>query len=177
MVTINLLPWREKARLYQHKKNKKIVAGVLGAMLFGTVILHVLAARYVNFLQQQNAAIEQELEQVTHLAEEKMRGVQGENTQQHWLYYRDATRNLMRELGEKFATDVCFTEISRSKNRLFFSGHASSAANFTDFLAHWSAATLFSTIKIAYIKQVENRSVTFSFQAHALEEEQADAVL
>lgn len=164
MVTINLLPWRESARMYEKKILKQYLMIAIFAAIFSMIFLRFTLSLREKVLQKNMVELKREVDEMMNL-QGKMPQKDSKRKLKKWLSYHDDTQKLLIEIGKKSAADVCFKEIMRNKNTLFFTGRARSAADFTRFLQHWNAAYLFSEIKIKQIQQHADGFVQFDFEA------------
>lgn len=168
MVTINLLPWRERAQIYQREITKKVLLSTIFLALLvilmayiGLLWLEKKANKEIYVLKneiQNFANIKKTMEQ-----QEKMNSKKGFIRD---LYrYQEATRKLFAILEDKTEYEVCFTGILRKNNMMTFSGHASTALELTEFIKHWKATRLFSEIKVDVLEQTESHDMQFRFIA------------
>lgn len=165
MVDINLLPWRPQQRNYQQKLLKIIIGSVVA------IVLLVVGTRY-GFLVYQVDEITARLETLQHQVEQLSK--QKENKDQYaeadkikTLQFHDATiKSLFVQLGLPYDNDVCFTSITRNKNKLSFVGRTRSPADLTNFLRTWQAANLFADMQIERLERDAKPNMFFHFQAN-----------
>lgn len=164
MVEVNLLPWRDYTRAYQRKQIKVI--------LFLTVVLSVLPlmGAFIFLSQQEKKRhlhVLQLKQEVARYGKTRMlpkAGAlrRGENkkiiSQQH------RTQQLFHALAFIKEENLCFTNMTRVKETIVFTGIARSALDLTLFLTHWRGVSLFSEVKIEQIEQQKNQ-VRFHLRA------------
>lgn len=163
MVEINLLPWRQQARLYQRKMTK--------IFIFVSVVLPMLILTGIHFILAQwvvDAGF-----RVSHLAAEITAIKQAMLPQQDDLFTatirkmfadRDTSVQLFTELDSVKMNEVCFTEITRKNQVVTFSGYARSINELTEFLKNWPIASLFSQIRLMDLHyQSGDRRTDFRF--------------
>ena len=167
MVTINLLPWRQYTRAYHVKVMKRMIIMMLSLAIFIIVGVHRIIAQQIQVMQKRVTRLEQSthrlvnLNKLSHLKQDRSNTAKLEKIISS---YRAATQNLFAEFTKVYKPKVCFTEITRTKNTLIFSGNTRSAADLTEFLKTWSAAYLFEEIKLEQMQQ-KNGFIYFHFQA------------
>jgi Tfp pilus assembly protein PilN len=168
MVTINLLPWREYERVYQLKEVKKCLAIVILLVMMVIILMHVIFSKREAEMRVSVAAKKEklthyyqstDLNRVSHASSASVNSIM--QLQNHHAFIRQ----LFVELGKSNVSEVCFTEIEHTNHSISFIGKARSATNLTEFLRHWTAASLFTEIRINTIEQQEDGLVRFGFQA------------
>lgn len=169
MVEINLAPWREQKKRYEMNVLKIMlaVAFVVPALL--SFMIYWQAASKVNALNRRVTEKQDEMlalagAEQAYVAMKKRNEIVGQLS--HTLFrYQLSTKSLFAELIKKPIKNLCFTEMSREKNIITFSGFARSAADLTDFLQQWDARDLFSEIKIENLHRVKSDPyMRFRFQ-------------
>lgn len=161
---MNLLPWREREKIYQKKMVNKLFLSSVTATICCFVMLHWMLEKHHDRLMSQVQHVQHELN--TYLMhssdDEKMTALS--TRFESLIHHQKTMKNLLLALGESMNTPVCFTDIARYENRISFSGKARSLEDLTAYLLSWKAAYLFSEIKINQLKQ-DNQFVQFRFQA------------
>lgn len=153
MVTINLLPWREKAARYEKQQ--------LQIMLVATVVFVLLTLvcgdRYLNYQQQFIA------EQISQLKKERewRTGLLKVNSAQQSFTSQTDALDFFRRLNEVHTADVCFEKIKKTRDGIEFSGLTNSAEQLTRFLQTASIAAYFPEIKITQLQQYNGQQVKF----------------
>ena len=155
MVTINLLPWREKqARYEKHELLKMICAG-----LFAAALLILSGDRYL--ASEQQAA----QERVEKLKKEIVwrQGLMGASQAKRngSVIPHSDTFEFFRRLNEARARDVCFEQIKKSKQGIEFMGLTNSAEQLTQFLQTTTVASYFSELKINQLQPQDSQQLKF----------------
>lgn len=161
MVMINLLPWREGARLYHNKVIKKMLLAAIFLALSMLSGVHWVLSCKEKQIDDHVMRLRSELKRYELQKKAEVRPTFIKELR----HVQSLTNKVFLELGKVQSTGVCFTKISRLKNTIAFSGQASSAAELTDYLSNWNAAYLFSEIKIVQLEQQENQPIKFLFHA------------
>ncbi|RDI48641.1 PilN domain-containing protein [Aquicella lusitana] len=168
MVAINLLPWREKARIYRAVTIRKMLVASVGFALLVVFMLHLAASRLETNKRNQLIQLESALARYPAMQDnikhkKSMAAVQERETNDP---RQQIARQLLMELGRQTGTSVCFSEIVRANQNITFSGYARTASDLTQFLKNWHAAYLFSEIKIEQLEYDSAfHSIRFRFQA------------
>ena len=169
MVTINLLPWPEYIRVYQAARIKKLLLGAAVAAFSMVLCMHFYMSRQLHAKQNEIAKLEEEIDKFSNVEpffSPKNADLNAGKDRESREINHKKTQKLFTELGKMIIGKVCFTEIVREKNTIIFSGRAETAADFTLFLTHWKAASLFSEIKIEQLQyQPAHQQMHFRFQA------------
>lgn len=160
MVTINLLPWRDYARIYERKYLRKMI-------LINLIILSVLFISARLFITNQEIDLQS---RIMYLQKEIKKYdvplIKKQVSFSPSIYIKPHTiKKLLAGLVSINGIQVCFANVERVGDKISFVGKAHSAADLTEFLSQWKAASLFSQIKIQSIEQQENDGIGFGFQA------------
>lgn len=161
MVEINLLPWREEERRYQHKKMQIILWLAL------SVSIVPMLGLYINLIWQEKTWIDR----VATLARQAeryplttTRSVGKKNRIAVFLQQHNTNKKLFAALAHTRETKLCFNKIVRSKQKIFLWGYAHSALDLTHFLLDWQGLALFSEVKIEHMEKQKNH-LRFQLQA------------
>ena len=165
MVEINLLPWRQLQYDYQLKMLKIMIGSVVA------IVLMIVGARYVFFAYQIDETtarvdtLQHQIEQLSKQKENKDQYTEADKIKT--LQFNDATiKSLFVQLGLPYDHEVCFTSITRHKNKLSFVGRTRSPADLTNFLRAWQAANLFTDLQIERLERDAKPNMFFHFQAN-----------
>jgi hypothetical protein len=156
MVEINLLPWRNYLRSYQKKMIKKIMMITLIMALIGIAIFHQI-------LSIQEKILEARIDDLQNKLADRNSLPKPEKVSLPKPPYELIL--LLRELKNMPHSSLCFTSITRHHNITAFKGKAHSIINFTDYLKNWTAAFLFSYIKIQQLDAKDKSLINFHFTA------------
>jgi hypothetical protein len=160
MVMFNFIPWREQQRVYQQKMTKRIVAISIVVSLLMMFLCHMILSAIVN---QVNTRVASLTNQTNQFADEQRQLQEVMTSLSNKPVAKDVLPELFRELGGNPVRTVCFTNVSRKNNILYFAGNSQSAAEFTGYIKQWSAAHLFADIYIEQLAQQENQTLHFKF--------------
>lgn len=167
MVAINLLPWREYTKSYQLKQIKIIFlsAVVLTSMMIIAGLVVVLKWQDISNIRIAMLTKEFNHYQESRLTRTKVQGPALTVLASQSISQDFSIGRLFTALGTKPHAEVCFTEIIRDNNTILFTGKTRSAADLTEYLRYWSAAYLFTEIRIKRLDQQQDGLTRFSFQA------------
>ena len=145
MVTINLLPWREKQARYEKRVLMYVVSGSMACAL----LMLVCADRYLSVQQQ---AI---MEHIENLKKELIwrEGLSHHVLQQNVATPQENPFDFFRRLNETGAREVCFEQIKKSKSGIELIGFARSSEQLTAFLQTSSLTAYFSELKVNRLQQ------------------------
>ncbi len=160
MVEINLLPWRDYLSVYERKQLLRFILVPLLMAVMAVAATHMLFAQLLSALQIKKTELDQSLGQYTQLQ----------------TPYVPVNANITGQIAALFAaltkpqpSSVCFTEITHKQNATIFAGRARSAADLTDYLLHWNAASLFTELQIEQLQRDSAYVVKFRFRGLSAE--------
>lgn len=169
MVRINLLPWREYKRVYQEKATKKMFFMAMAVSVLIIMFMHHVLANNVRDLHMRIKQLKLDIQRLTVVQKQLQEDESHQDIAQFikkLIGYRAVSNQLFIELSHLEPAEVCFTEISRAKNKIIFTGYTHSAFDLTMFLKQWPALSLFTEVKLDYLKQQSaERLMAFRFQA------------
>ena len=158
MLRFNLLPWREHCLRYQQRMGLLLFISINGSLLLISVFLHLY---FFNRINQLDAQVNFYRDKLAHLT---MQQIPADTHHPLRSVSSFATAaQLFFSLTKEPAQSLCFTEINRNNHRVSFEGQTESAALFTEYLKHFSQASLFSEIRIDHLEH-QRDGVHFRFQ-------------
>lgn len=164
MVTINLLPWRHKAKQYQCRIIQKMSLFSLFSILFIIVLVHWCLTNKQTRLFNKVHLLQKEWRL---LLSHHNRRVPFKSSQPVFLIQQKNTDLLLNELMQPPQPGLCFTEAIRNKNNIVIQGEARSLWDLLQFLEYWRLKkTIFSEVRLDEFRQ-KNKLSQFSF--HVLE--------
>jgi Tfp pilus assembly protein PilN len=155
MVTINLLPWREKQAQFEKRELLKI----LGVGLLGAALLILGGDRYIASQQQ---ATQDRIEKLKKeiIWRQGLKNVSQLKGAGLATQHNDALE-LFRRLNDVPSSEVCFEQVKKSKQGVELIGMTSSAEQLTQFLQATTMASYFSELKITQLQQQDSQHVKF----------------
>jgi Tfp pilus assembly protein PilN len=165
MVNINLLPWRQQQRKYEQKSLKVIMGSVFAIVLITVCIRYLYVAYQIDEVSARVESLQQQVVQRSKQQDNKNELAQVDKLKE--LQVHDITiKSLLVLLGLPYDDEVCFSAISRQKNKLSFVGRTRSPADLTHFLRSWQAANLFADVQIERLERDAKPNMFFHFQAN-----------
>lgn len=164
MIEINLLPWREEL-IKRRKKFKKIL--VINAIVL--IVLILVIHKLMDAYQQNLIEKITKLNEVVQLQQPYNRIAISDLTidEKSMIHKkRKLLQQLLNDINKINNDDICFSQVKINNNRIFFSGHANSAADFSRFILMWPAVGLFSEIQLEKLFQLPNQLWEFQFHGN-----------
>ena len=171
MITINLLPWRNDKIRREKKAATKIWLSAFIVPVCVLVAMNWLLSANINDSKSRISFLKQQWRELSNRKQIKF-----SNNHVQWpsvldknmLLHLVEVKKLLLELGDMQTSGLCFTELIRMGNIIYFSGYARSAEELTEYLTHWSSASLFSDMQIDQLQR-ENTNNPAYFRFHAVE--------
>lgn len=147
MANINLLPWREEERAEKQRQFISILG--LVAML-GIVVMWSVYTFYSNktenqgnrnnYLQTQIKLLESKIKEITTLEKERKELVDRMDLIQDLQKSRPQIVHLFDEIAIKIPEGINLTEITRTDDKVFFTGLAESSPRVSNFMRNLAAS-------------------------------------
>lgn len=149
MVTINLLPWREKQARYERRV---LIYAMFGALLFAMLVLWCVD-RYLSGQQDEFA---RRAENLTKEINWRV-GLVSDAQSLQSAFPNDHAIDFFRRLNESGAQTVCFEQIKKTKSGVELMGYADSSEQLTVFLRTSPLTTYFGELKVNQLQQTGER--------------------
>jgi len=158
MARINLLPWRESLR--KEKQKEFFSTAALGVLLMLAIVFYVhlhvgekISAQQSrnDFLQQQIAAVDRDLEEIKKLESEKKNLLARMEVIQELQRSRPSIIYLFDELVAAIPEGIYFTNLSRENNLVIIEGRAQSNARVSNFMRNLDASPWFNDPRLIVI--------------------------
>lgn len=167
MIEINLLPWREAVRTRQQKILKQLLISSVLAIISFIIILHYFLSYRLIDINARITNLQKDLEMIN----KKKDKIDGDNMQQV-IRYGANLNALWLALNKTDLTGICYIEIARVKNKIYFKGYARSTVILLHYLEELRVAHFFSEIQLHKLVQ-QNYNLHFYFSAV---EKETDAI-
>ena len=159
MAHINLLPWREGRRA-EHKKNYLTLLAALGLSALGLMFAAGNVLNKVtenqnyrnNFLEQQTALLDQQIEQIKNIKKDKEAIEQRMALIEQLESSRNAVPIVLDELVRLVPHGLSFRSFSRQGNLIEILGVSESNNRLADFMRQLEESTVFSSGELSSIK-------------------------
>ena len=159
MAHINLLPWRENRRV-EHKKNyltllAALVLIAIGLMFAAGNVLDKLTENQNfrnNFVEQQTAVLDQQIEQIKNIKKDKEAIEQRMALIEQLESSRNAVPIVLDELVRLVPHGLSFRSFSRQGNLIEILGVSESNNRLADFMRQLQDSTVFSSGELSSIK-------------------------
>lgn len=159
MAHINLLPWRESRRA-EHKKNYLSLLAVLALVAIGLMfaagnVLDKLTDNQNvrnNFIEQQTALLDQQIEQIKNIKKDKEAIEQRMALIEQLESSRNAVPIVLDELVRLVPHGLSFRSFSRQGNLIEILGVSESNNRLADFMRQLQESTVFSSGELSSIK-------------------------
>jgi len=162
MLQINLLPWREQARLVKKKQFNLVLAGFIGLTVFFVLMIHFYFDGLINYQQKRNTFLQDQLTQ----AEAELAAL---NKKKNEVQVIDAALHFIISLREKsfqavrlldglvrvVPEGVTLNKIARADNTITLLGSAQSDIQITYFMKNMENSPIFYQPTLSEISSKE----------------------
>jgi Tfp pilus assembly protein PilN len=166
VVDINLLPWRASLRLYQGRQIKRTF---LIFVFVATTLFLGLRAFMLHKERQVQVSITKWEAKLASYERRKARPSHTNTLSTSALLalrqHQVATQKLFAAMTQLKDTEMCFINMTRTNNKVSFSGYTRSTQGLTTLLTSWPAAPLFSEVKLEQLESQQQPFLRFRFQA------------
>lgn len=172
MAKINLLPWREERRkqLTQEFARQAVLGAILAAALGGYGWYHVNGLveqqeQRNEYLQEQIAILQEEIEEIRELEQTKQRLLARMNVIQRLQQRRPQIVHLFSELAATLPDGVYLTSVAQSGDDLTLKGRAESNARVSAYMRNLGASPWLKSPRLEVIETGQNERIN-SFTLH-----------
>lgn len=160
MARINFLPWRETARVQQHRRFLQALAVImllgLGLVLLADVGIERLNARQQarnQYLEQANVGLDQQIAAVRELKARRQQLLERMRVIEDLQGNRPTRVRIFQELTRSVPDGLHFTEADLQGQNLSISGVAQANGRIADLLRNLQAAAGFAAPSLAEVKK------------------------
>ena len=172
MVEVNFMPWRSCLSRYQARRFIWVNAAAF--CLSGIVLLlaHIYVAESVSVLTARVQSLQAAAQLLVDKQSARLMLVRQTaalaSVSQAAQVYQAGMSRLFGGLAAMSSHVICFTQISRHKEEVYFSGYVQSTPQLLRWLALWRESHVFSEMVVWSLRRVNNGHV-FHFKVKAIE--------
>lgn len=165
MIQINLLPWREKARIKKRNEFGYIVLAFIGMTLLAVLFTHIHYAKQLSRQRYRNTFFQTEIAKENATLMSLNDQVSSGETSDKELHFLMTMRNnsyqavsLLDELVRVIPEAVTFSQITRAGNDIMIAGKAASDYQITELMKNMSQSHIFNQPELVNIDSKSNKN-------------------